>query len=218
MSNEDASKNGGVPPKTDPLNGHADKYEVGDRKTTPLKKEEPDKDKTSRIPLDAADAEPPADQPAPKTIRLKRPSSPSTVKLPRSGGESAADDEEKKMKGMTSRIVLPEPESVEDTSKSATQRIEIPTSAPTEQAGGATRRKTIRIKRPEAPSTVRSVTIARTAEEAAKEAEAASAEDEPGVIFLLASIAAVIIVGVLVYALCIQVFQLDWPFWGQVQA
>jgi len=209
----DTNNDGSVPPKVDPLNGdEAARQAAWTQKTEPMAREEEAKEKTARISLEdavAPEEEAAPGKPAPKTIRLKRPGSPSTVRLPRPGGEEEPEEtpasDLEAPKHMTSRIVLPEPEAAEGSAKSATQRIEIPSSAPTD-TGQPTRKKTIRIKRPEAPSTVRSVTIARTAKETHKTKEISAETDEPGVLFLLLSIAATIVLAVLVYVLVTQAF------------
>lgn len=207
----DNQPDGDVPPKVNPMD------DAGDTSASTSRMDDPEskKNKTSRIPLETAipsAAQNSAKTPESKTIRLKRPASPSTVKVPRP--PTVPDEEEDAqpgLKNMTSRIVLPAPASAEGGAKSETQRIDIPkTAAPAKAAAGQpTRRKTIRIKRPDVPSTVRPVTIARTADEpapASVQKSAAVKEDEPGVLFLVATIAATILVAVLVYALAVQVF------------
>ncbi len=150
-----------------------------------------------------------------KTIRLKRPdagkSQSSAAKIP--GGESAADKDagEQDAKSRTSRL---------DTSD---------TEEPAADAVPTTQRKTIRIKRPDGsgvskPS--RTLSLARDKTGAPAEAEApeesASSEEplpaqRPGLVFTLATVAAVIVAALLVYMLAAQAFPdagLSW--WGQI--
>lgn len=158
-----------------------------------------DKRKTSRISLEAVlanEAEPGAagEDRAPKTIRLKKPSEIATVKV----GQSAPLPP---VKGDTTTIAE---EKVEP--KNRTQPITPP--AETDEST-ATRRKTIRVKRPaiggrvelgeeggERPAT----DIARLEE------QSAPTEDRPNAFFILSAVAAMLVAMVLIYVLTAQAF------------
>ncbi|MBP7275124.1 MAG: hypothetical protein KBA51_02855 [Kiritimatiellae bacterium] len=161
----------------------------------------------------------PAGAPPPKTVRLTRPPAalPKTVVLKRpetSGTEPRTvvlkrPDERLEEKGATARIAIPE----------ATAEVAPPT-----------QRKTIRIKRsggpagPALPAGDSGIRIARTApteeegETALELANAVGAGDscEPGVFFALLSIAATLILGVLVYILLQQTYFPDWSWPGKL--
>jgi len=164
------------------------------------------KSKTSRIILEAALAPEAGGDEAgavgiplrapPKTIRIRRPGEPAATEPP------------------------PPPPVEEPSAKRKTSRLDVPVE---KEAGPPTQRKTIRIKRPEAGGgAARTVTIARTEErpttatapEAAPEAAAAPEVDEPGVVFSIVAIAALLVAGVLIYVLAAQAFpsmNLPWP-------
>jgi len=105
------------------------------------------KRQTSRIPLEAALSSGAADKDqtgAPKTIRLKRPDGPSTIKAipPSVPVESGASEPAKSGLGKTSRL----DESVVGADTSATP----------------TRRKTIRVKRPTQAPAAQGISVARS--------------------------------------------------------
>ena len=144
---------------------------------------------------------PPGQSPMPRTIRIKQPAAP-TVALKRSADLAPSGD-------------LGEPR------KSETTRIEVPAESIVEQP--VTRRKTIRIKRPDAgvEPAPHTVTIAREgeapAEAAVVEAVAPVAgAEEPGALYTLMIMAAMVIVLVLIYVLAAQTFAPDLPFMGKV--
>ena len=164
--------------------------------------------------------------PPPKTVRLTRPSAatPKTVVLKRP--EPAAE--------APKTVVLKRPdERIEE--KGATARIAIPEAAI--ETAPPTQRKTIRIKRAGAPgaapaeapaaSGAGGLRIARTAP--SEEAGAAIAEIEeavgvpaekaslePGTVFAILSIAATLVLGVLVYVLLQQTYFPDWSWPGKL--
>lgn len=199
--------------------------------------EDASKNRTARIAIDipAADesipsgAEVPTGAPVtgappPKTVRLTRPSAamPKTVVLKR---PEPAGAEPK-------TVVLKRPdERVEE--KGATARIAIPEAA-LEAAAPPSQRKTIRIKRAgpagaapsEAPAPATGLRIARaaptegaTAVEEIEEALGVPAKEaslEPGTVFAILSIAATLILGVLVYVLLQQTYFPDWSWPGKL--
>ena len=171
--------------------------------------ETPDRPKsqTSRIPLEAALAADeqnagaptlaaePLTTAVPKTIRIKRPGQGPTVKLTKPEGETAPGAE-----------------------KSKTSRVDIAAATVTE-APQATQRKTIKIRRPEgaaARPAARTVTVART------EAETTQTEPEvavggPGVTFVIATAAALLVACVMIYILMVQAFPgMNLSFPGKV--
>ena len=143
----------------------------------------------------------------PRTVRIKQPEMPPTVAL------------KKPPVGVTAEAAPGE------VRKSETARIELPPETIVEQP--VTRRKTIRIKRPgaeeEEPTLARApITVARAAPEAAAqptaepEAVAAEAAEEPGIVFTLCAMAAVLVVGMLVYVLAAQTIAPNLPFPGKI--
>lgn len=163
-------------------------------KVAPVSSDE--KRETSRISLEAIlgqkeDFE--KSKSAPKTIRLKRPTETSTIKV----------IQRPDMMKMADETVA-----VEDLSKTA-----ILEEAVTEPAEGPTptKRKTIRVRRPEKRPTVESVTVARVKKEGKPEEGVVAAVtgvvvDEPGLFFPLAVTAAILIVCVMIYVLMAQAF------------
>jgi hypothetical protein len=175
---------------------------------------------TARIELgDAIGIGKPAPEPVapgaraiPRTVRIKQPEMPPTVSL----------------KKAPVPVPTGVPAAAGEVRKSETARIELPPETIVEQP--VTRRKTIRIKRPgaegdEVPATRAPMVIAREAGEVPGElpptlpgmkmpmmAEA----DEPGAIFTICAIAALLIVSVLIYVLTAQTFAPDLPFPGKV--
>jgi len=155
---------------------------------------------TARIELPGAGAPPPLPaEPPPRTVRIKPPAAP-TVAVKRMPEMAPAGG------GETHR-------------KSETARIEMPSETIVEQP--VTRRKTIRIKRPEAgveaPGHV--VTIARpegAEAEAAAALAAATGEAEPGAAFSFMALVSTVIILVLVYVLAAQTVAPGLPFMGKI--
>jgi len=162
-----------------------------------------EKRKTSRISLEAALAEEPkAVAPeASQTVKPKRPDEAPTVEA----------------------IPVPAPAAPQGDSLGKTSRLDLP--SPDEgEAETPTRRKTIRIKRPTQKPGVRSVAVKRSAdEEEPAEASGATAEpiaeDNPGVMFSIVAIAAIIVICVTLYMQAAQAYpdmNLSWP--GKIAA
>ncbi len=173
-------------------------------------------EETSHISL-AGIPTPPA--PPPKTIRLQRPTTlPKTVVLPRPAAETAG--------APPKTVVLKRPEEEGETGKGATARITVPEGIA--QAGPATQRKTIRIKRPDSapvsggktlviarPTRPASVTLPTSAQEQAEEiAREMEGEREPGVAFSLLALAATLVAAALVYILAAQTIAPNLPVPG----
>lgn len=133
---------------------------------------------------------------APKTIRIKRPETASVSRDEQSAGDAGQQPEN---------------------GKSETSRIELPQEATAKQP--ATRRKTVKIKRPESAGG-RSLTIARAPESAARTAptvEAQGAEEEEiGPVITLVAVAAVVVGLVLLYILAAQTVMPGLPFPGRL--
>jgi len=175
---------------------------------------------TARIELgDAIGIGKPAPEPVapgartiPRTVRIKQPEMPPTVSLKRPPAPVPAG------------VSVPSGE----VRKSETARIELPPETIVEQP--ATRRKTIRIKRPgaegdEVPATRGPMIIKRAEGETAGELpptltgarmSRVPEADEPGGIFTICAIAALLIVSVLIYVLAAQTFAPNLPFLGKV--
>jgi len=175
---------------------------------------------TARIELgDAIGIGKPAPEPVapgartiPRTVRIKQPEMPPTVSL----------------KKPPAPVPTGMPVAAGEVRKTETARIELPPETIVEQP--VTRRKTIRIKRPgaegdEVPATRPPLVIAREADEAPGEQPPtltgvrmpkAQEADEPGVIFTILAIAALLLVSTLIYVLAAQTFALDLPFPGKV--
>lgn len=166
------------------------------------------KRQTSRIPLEVALAEEQAagadNAPgAPKTIRIKRPNQPASVAVPTvkmaPAGEPASENEPNAQKSKTSRVDVAEAQAAD--------------------AGQATQRKTIKIRRADGAATFkpvpRSVAVARLEAEAAEHA----AEDavKVNVAFPIMAAVALVILGILVVVLAAQAFpNLGWRLPGSV--
>jgi hypothetical protein len=145
-------------------------------------------------------------------VRIKQPEMPPTVSL----------------KKPPAPVPTGMPVAAGEVRKTETARIELPPETIVEQP--VTRRKTIRIKRPgaegdEVPATRPPLVIAREADEAPGEQPPtltgvrmpkAQEADEPGVIFTILAIAALLLVSTLIYVLAAQTFALDLPFPGKV--
>ncbi len=174
---------------------------------------------TARIELgDAIGIGKPAPEPVapgaraiPRTVRIKQPEMPPTVSL----------------KKPPAPVPAGVPVAAGEVRKSETARIELPPETIVEQP--VTRRKTIRIKRPgaegdEVPATRPPMVISREAGEipdlppmlTGTKKTVAREADEPGGIFTICAIAAVLVFGVLIYVLLAQTFALDLPFPGKV--
>ncbi|MCX6995535.1 MAG: hypothetical protein NTV49_00245 [Kiritimatiellaeota bacterium] len=146
----------------------------------------------------------PAQGPVPRTIKIKQPGA-ATVVLKRTPDLAPTGE-------------------LDESRKSETARIELPAENIVEQP--VTRRKTIRIKRPDAglEPAAHTVTITREGEptEGTAVAEAgltlAVGEEEPGALYALMAMAATVIVLVLIYVLAAQTFAPDLPFIGKVWA
>lgn len=179
-------------------------------------------DETSHIQLPGAPAEPP-----PKTIRIARPAAmPKTVTLPRAeaGAEPASATAPI---APPKTVVLKRPGEEAEADKGSTARIAVPEGIV--QAGPASQRKTIRIKRPDAPtaggktlviarpSRAPSVTLPASAEEQVEEAvRELKQEDTPGVAFAIMAIAATLVAAALVYVLAAQTILPSLPMPGRV--
>lgn len=163
--------------------------------------EQPDmtaeKRKTSRISLEAALASESADADSagPKTIRLKRPSEAATVKV----GQSSPPKTQ-------TLPIEPEPASLNKTA-------DISGEADVPEPTVATRKKTIRVKRPSRSPGVKAASgIKRAEAEVSEEAvpaeleEAAAVVDRPNWFFIFAAVVTVIVSGVLIYVLTAQAF------------
>jgi|ETNmetMinimDraft_30_1059905.scaffolds.fasta_scaffold29797_2 hypothetical protein len=154
-----------------------------------------EKRKTSRISLEAALASEPTvpGSEGPKTIRLKRPSEAATVKV----GQSSPPKSE------TTPIEAEAP-SLNKTADIAAQ-MDVP------EPTTATRKKTIRVKRPSRSPGVKTTPEIRRTEEAGAPGvpgveEAVPVQDRPNWFFVFSSVAAILVAGVLIYVLTAQAF------------
>lgn len=162
------------------------------------------KRQTSRIPLEAAIQEKGGEPDTPKTIRIKRPTVTQTIPSPvESKTPPAAQETPQSAKSVTSRIDLPESESIiED--------------------GQPTQRKTIKIRRAEGGVPVkaapRSPVVARMEQQAAANAaDEIAGASAPHPVFPALAAVAVILLCVLVYVLFTQAFpDWGWSFPGKV--
>jgi hypothetical protein len=173
---------------------------------------------TARIELGDAigigkpSAEPvaPGSRQIPRTVRIKQPEMPPTISV----------------KKPPAPVPVGTPTPAGEVRKSETARIELPPETIVEQP--VTRRKTIRIKRPgaegdEVPAP-HPITVSREASESElpptmTKGELSSSDDtadEPGIVFTLCAIAALLVVSVLVYVLFAQTFAPNLPFPGKV--
>lgn len=174
-------------------------------------------DETSHISLAGAPPIPPSAPP--KTIRLQRPTTlPKTVVLPRPTAAAAG--------APPKTVVLKRPDEEGESGKGATARILVPEGIV--QAGPATQRKTIRIKRPDSapisggktlviarPTRPASVSLpASAAEEAEEVAREMTREKEPGVLFSLLALAATLVAAALAYILAAQTVAPNLPVPG----
>ena len=133
---------------------------------------------------------------APRTIKIKRPDTPPTTVMKPAPAEAApAEAEAVQVTPLTSSL---------EGKKSETARIDLPPEV-TDQP--PTRRKTIRIKRPEGTSSSKPLVISRTTESVASESAvlAGPAAEEAGPVFSWVAIVAVLVSFVLIYALAAQV-------------
>jgi hypothetical protein len=154
--------------------------------------EEAAKSKTSRIPLEAAvGPEQAAGEQAgvPKTIRIKRPGSAATWKVPKAPGP----EEEA-------------PAAPAEAAKSKTAQIDVSGIAP-EAPGQATQRKTIKIRRPDGTTgptrpAGRTLQVARLEPEL--EEELAGEVEGPGIVYSIVAIAAVCVAAFVVYVIVAQ--------------
>jgi hypothetical protein len=114
-------------------------------------------------------------------------------------------------------------EAVSEAKKSETARLDLPPETAGEERP-VTRPKTIRIKRPDGTSARKALTISRPTEEAvftpAAAAEiaglGAGAEDQPGAVWTLAALAAVLVAAALVYVLAAQTIAASLPWPGKI--
>lgn len=175
-------------------------------KTKPGGELPPSKKETSRIPLEAALApeEKETKEPStgPKTIRLKRPSEATTIKVSQRPMISKIGEEAPAEEAMGKTSPLDEAVAeLEDTST-------------------PTKRKTIRVKRPTKRPGVESVSMpvagAEEQPEEAKAEVAAVPADEPGLAFSLVAIAAVVVACVAIYVLAAQTVAPDLPWPGRI--
>lgn len=201
------------------------------------KDEEADIFKRRTAVLDASKFPPAAPTAAgPRTIRIKRPSqTPPTAIM----SEPPTSTQISKPKGATQRVkpktqaAPPEAEAtpapkmdktptamavptVEDAKKSETARIELPP-----EASGSrppTRRKTVRIKRPDGTSASRELTIARPSKAPAMEAEEKTQVpvEKTGPVFSILALVATLVLLVLLYVLAAQTIGTGLPFPGRV--
>lgn len=152
-----------------------------------------EKRKTSRISLEAALASEPAvsGSEGPKTIRLKRPSEAATVKV----GQSSPPKSE------TSPIPAEPPPTLNKTADIGGQ-MDVP------EPTVATRKKTIRVKRPSRSPGVKTTPEIMRTEGAGVPGveEAAPVVDSPNWFFVVSSVAAILVAGVLIYLLTAQAF------------
>ncbi len=182
-----------------------------DAETTPAgsdaEQAEDERSTTARIALDSEEDETAVPSPEPpRTVRLKRPSSaPRTVVMKKTKSEP---DDATAEKGTTSRIQVPEG-AIPQEPASTRKTIRIKRSgAPA--AGGAA--KTLTISR---PTKSEGPTLSAKADAAREDLESGIA-DEPGALFGILTIAAVLVLCVLVYILVAQTFAPDLPFPGRV--
>lgn len=158
----------------------------------------------------AAEPVAPGSRQIPRTVRIKQPEMPPTISL----------------KKPPAPVPVGTPSPAGEVRKSETARIELPPETIVEQP--VTRRKTIRIKRPgaegdEVPAP-HPITVSREASESelppalskAERSEAGDTADEPGIVFTLCAIAALLVFSVLVYVLFAQTFAPNLPFPGKV--
>lgn len=141
---------------------------------------------------------PPAAAAKPKTIQVKKPAM-------RPGEPSLA-------------ATPPAEETVSEAKKSETARIDLP---PDVGERPATRPKTIRIKRPDGTTARKALTIARPSEEEAPVALGAAVgaeagEEEPGTVYSVLALVALLVTCVLLYVLAAQSFAPDLPFPGRL--
>lgn len=140
----------------------------------------------------------------PKTIRIKRPGAPAAAVSP----SAAADAVETKDPGAP------------DDKKSKTSRIELPSETADDHP--PTRRKTVRIKRPEVSASSRQLKIMRPAESAETalpttiSGQRKEVESSLGTVCSVLVIAAVLLAAVLVYVLAAQTVAPNLPLPGRV--
>ena len=159
------------------------------------------KKQTSRIPLEAALTPPEGGAPSagvptanvPKTIRIKRPGQPATIKLARPAAPAA------------DTAAPPTPASpTAETIKSKTAQIDVATVAAGEPGAQPTQRKTIKIRRPEGGmrAAPRSVAVARAEAEAVEHIQ--EEVEAPGAVFAIVAGVAVLVVAALLVVLVAQ--------------
>lgn len=191
----------------------------------PADAEPSDKHKTSRIDLSevlgdtkepdvfkrrtaGAAAAPAAGPGSPKTIRIRKPGTAPTRVLKKPPIESAAEAAEAQ-------------ETVSDSGKSATARIDLP---PDAAAAPPTQRKTIRIKRPDTAAAPRpTMAVSRPAEKPKRKPKAPPTPMEgprvaeaPGGAFAVVALAAAIVSAVVFYVLAAQTIAPNLPFPGPI--
>ena len=178
--------------------------------TETSKTETDDVFKKRTIPVSVPTTPPPAAAAKPPTISLPRPKTVTLRPIP--GRPAPAPVAE-------AATISPAPDAaVTEAKKSETARLDLPPDTGEERP--TTRPKTIRIKRPDGTTGRKALTIARPTEEAvftpaaAAELSSASADDgQPGAVWAIAALAAVLVAAVLVYVLAAQTIasSLPWP-------
>ncbi len=142
----------------------------------------------------------PAEPAPPRTIRIKKPeTAPTSILRP---PPEAVEEE-----GVVEEIVQ------ESEKKSETARIDLPPEV-TEQP--PTRRKTIRIKRPEGTVTSKPLILARSTEPISAPVERPAGEEEISPVFSYVALVAVLISCVLLYVLAAQTIATGLPFFGKI--
>jgi hypothetical protein len=150
--------------------------------------------------------------PGPKTIRIKQPETPPTAMLKKPATTRISET-----------VVSPvQPADIQMSKKSETARIDLPVDVADSQQP-PTRRKTIRIKRPEG-TTTRTLVIARSGEGAEatedstveREKAKVQAEEGPGTAFAVLSAVAAVITLILLYVLSAQTIAGNLPFPGKL--
>ncbi|MCX7818079.1 MAG: hypothetical protein N2652_02555 [Kiritimatiellae bacterium] len=178
----------------------------------------------------------PAAGPAPKTIVLKRPegapgAAPKTVVLKPPSPSAPAEPAVSPPSAGPATVETPSPAATLE-AKGATARISIPASA-LDAAAPTTQRKTIRIKRSEAPvSSARTVVLARPPVTAAPKTEGAPVPTiepkaeleaalgvptaEPGLGYAIVAILTFLVMGALLYVLLAQTYFPQWALPGRL--
>lgn len=160
---------------------------------------------TARIALEGNASAPSAEPP--RTVRLKRPSAPPRTVVMKKPAAGASSQEIEEDKGKTSRIQIPEG-AIGESSSSARKTIRIKRSA-TPSASPA---RTLSIAR---PSKTKGPTLSAKADAVRQELES-NVTDEPGSLFGILSMAAVLVLCALVYVLLAQTLFPTLPLTGRI--